>query len=266
MYSNKLAAAIKVNGKVLREHKDTVYIPFGSEYSILVKNLETRRVIVNIFIDGENVVPNGLVINAGQEIDLERSLANNNMSQGNRFKFIERTEGVEQTRGVKLEDGLIRIEYNFEQVQQTYIPPVTFTQPAPWKNSGYNNRDYDTFTLTASGSASGALRSKGSGMSVSSTSVMYDAITPQSVSYSSNDAGITVPGSISNQTFGFTSNFLTENTTHSMIIKLLGETPDNKPILKPVTVKHKPKCVTCHKVNKANAKFCNECGTGLLIA
>ena len=29
MYGNKLAAAIKVNGKVLREFKDTVYIPFG---------------------------------------------------------------------------------------------------------------------------------------------------------------------------------------------------------------------------------------------
>ena len=56
MYGNKLAAAIKVNGKVLREFKDTVYIPFGAEYTILVKNLETKRAIVNIFIDGENVV------------------------------------------------------------------------------------------------------------------------------------------------------------------------------------------------------------------
>ena len=47
MYESKLAAAIKVNGKVLREfNKDTVYIPFGSEYSILLKNLNTKRAIV----------------------------------------------------------------------------------------------------------------------------------------------------------------------------------------------------------------------------
>jgi hypothetical protein len=34
MYSNKLAVAIKANGKVLREFKDEVYIPFGQEYSL----------------------------------------------------------------------------------------------------------------------------------------------------------------------------------------------------------------------------------------
>ena len=38
MYLQKLAVAVKVNGKVLREVGDTVYIPFGSEYSILIKN------------------------------------------------------------------------------------------------------------------------------------------------------------------------------------------------------------------------------------
>jgi len=41
MYESKLAAAIKVDGKVLREFKDTVHIPFGSEYTVLLKNLNT---------------------------------------------------------------------------------------------------------------------------------------------------------------------------------------------------------------------------------
>jgi tRNA(Ile2) C34 agmatinyltransferase TiaS len=56
-----------------------------------------------------------------------------------------------------------------------------------------------------------------------------------------------------------------EAEKHSMVIKLLGETPDNKPVLKPVTVERKPKCVTCGKQNKASAKFCTECGTALEI-
>ena len=51
----------------------------------------------------------------------------------------------------------------------------------------------------------------------------------------------------------------------SMVIKLLGETPDNKPVLKSVTIKSKPKCVTCGRQNKAHAKFCVECGTALEI-
>jgi hypothetical protein len=56
-----------------------------------------------------------------------------------------------------------------------------------------------------------------------------------------------------------------EAETHSIVLKLLGETPDNKPVLKPVTVKAKQKCDTCGKVNKAHSKFCVECGTALEI-
>ena len=111
MYESKLAAAIKVNGKVLREFKDTVHIPFGSEYTILLKNLNTTRAVVNVFIDGDDTVPGGLVIDPGREIDLERWVKNGNLTEGNRFKFIERTAAVEQHRGVKLEDGLVRVEF-----------------------------------------------------------------------------------------------------------------------------------------------------------
>ena len=144
MYGNKLAAAIKVNGKVLREFKDTVYVPFGSEYSILVKNLNTTRALVNIYIDGDDIAPGGLVINAGQEINLERSIKNNNLTEGNRFKFIERTGAVEDHRGIKLEDGLVRIEYQFEQ------PPVSVTQiPTNIWNDVY--KGISNGTITASG-------------------------------------------------------------------------------------------------------------------
>ena len=115
MYNQKLVASIKTKGKILREFKDTVYIPFASEYSILLKNLTTVRAVVNVFIDGENAVPGGLVIDPGRSVDLERWIKNGNLSEGNRFKFIERTAKIEEgPRGIKEEDGLIRVEYQFE--------------------------------------------------------------------------------------------------------------------------------------------------------
>ena len=52
---------------------------------------------------------------------------------------------------------------------------------------------------------------------------------------------------------------------HSIVLKLLGETPDNKPVLTPVTVKAKQKCTTCGHTNKATAQYCNKCGTALVI-
>ena len=236
MYESKLAAAIKVNGKVLREFKDTVYIPFGSEYSILLKNLNTTRAVVNVFIDGEDQAPGGIVINAGQEVDLERSIKNGNFTEGNRFKFIERTGAVEAHRGVKLEDGLVRVEFQFEQ-------PV---RPITWTNTGYNSAIYPQ---------GGILRSSG----------LYDitcsTASATSASYSTNDAGITVPGSHSNQKFVSAYVGALESVKHSMVFRLLG----GEAVKQAVTVKHKPKCVTCGKQNKATAKFCTECGTALEI-
>lgn len=298
MYNTKLAAAIKVNGKILREFKDTVYVPFGSEYSIHLKNLNTVRAIVNVFIDGTNVVPGGLVLNAGQDCDLERSIANGNMNEGNKFKFIERTGAVEQHRGIKLEDGIVRIEYEFEKV---YLPPLTRTFAPRHIHNYYEPADYygarlggewTDSSLGGSGYSSGG---KGSSMgplmgsplrgsslgasadmkcSMAASTVNLNNITvgaslsdivgtPQNAVQ--NDAGITVAGGKSEQKFTTASWFATDGVKLSMVLRLLGETEDNKPVIKPVTVKAKPKCTSCGHTNKHSAKFCTQCGTSLVL-
>ena len=251
MYNQKLVASIKANRKVLREFKDTVYIPFASEYSILIKNLNTVRAVVNVYIDGEDQTPNGLVLNAGQEIDLERSIKNNNLKEGNRFKFIERTGAVEQHRGIKLEDGIVRIEYQFERPAQPFN-----TMPSWQMNSVL--RGIQDGSISASGSTGFPTSA-----TYSSTSATVNAMNVSAQSF--NDAGITVAGSKSTQSFSTTYVGALEAEKHSIVLKLLGETPDNKPVQKAVTVKAKPKCVTCGKQNKAHAKFCVECGTALEI-
>lgn len=297
MYGNKLAAAIKVNGKVLREFKDTVYIPFGSEYSILVKNLNSVRTVVNIYLDGDNVVPGGLVINPGQEIDLERWIKNGNLSEGNKFKFIERTQAIEDgPRGIKLEDGLIRIEHQFEKhpLQDWF----TLNRGINNHSTLYKSSEYagvtDKFTVTASGATyssngtvsqmnvNGSLRGvdysqNGAAMQASAAAAINKVVPTMDahdgsatmdwmdMHQSVNDVGITVPGSKSTQKFTETTMGVMETEKHSIVLKLLGKTPNNKPVLQPVNVKMKPKCQTCGKQNKAHAKFCTECGTHLEI-
>ncbi len=294
MYQSKLVASLKANGRILREFKDTVYIPFGSEYSFLLKNLHTQRAVVNIFIDGEDVVEGGVVLDPGREVDLERYIKNGNLTEGNRFKFIERTAAVENgPRGVKLEDGLIRIEFQYEQprpvlnLNTIFGNNSTLQYPPGVRTSEYRGvtDKYSTNSswIQASGSVSqmnvgGALRgvdySQGESVKAAAASAI-NKVAPDSVEYHSgaatmdwmpaNDVGITVPGSKSTQKFTHVTMGAMEAEKHSMVIKLLGETPDNKPVLKPVTVERKPKCVTCGKQNKAHAKFCVECGTALEI-
>ena len=303
MYSNKLVASIKANGKILREFKDTVYIPFGSEYQFLLKNLHTSRAVVNIFIDGDNIVEGGLVLDPGREVNLERYIKNGNLSEGNRFKFIERTAAIEDgPRGAKLEDGLIRIEFQFEK----YTPPLVatkwvpghyeydtmitrglFNSPMYGGMTGISGTAGDRFSATAASystnstvsqvNVNGALRgvdySKGESVKATAAAAidqvvlqsaeLHDGMATMDSAF--NDVGITVPGSKSTQKFQNVTMGAMEIEKHSMVIKLLGETPDNKPVLQPVTVERKPECVTCGKKNKAHAKFCVECGTALEI-
>lgn len=255
MYNNKFVLAVKTNGKILREFKDTVYLPFGVEYSILLKNLNTIRAVAHIFLDGTDVAPGGIVINANSEVNLERWIKNGNLTEGNRFKFIERTSKIEQHRGIGSEDGLLRVEFQFEQpqIRSTYFQNDVYGPGQFTKGIRTGTPTPDIWTISSSASVNATFTTR----SVASAAV-HDG-------YAVSDVGITVPGSKSEQQFVTASWFPLESTKHVMILKLLGETEENKKITQPVTVKHKPKCQTCGKQNRANAKFCSECGTALEI-
>ena len=285
MYKSKMAAAIKVNGKVLREFKDTIYIPFGSEYAVTLKNLHTTRAVVNVFIDGENAVPGGLVVDPGRTVDLERWIKNGNLSEGNRFKFIERTSAIENgPRGVKLEDGLIRIEFQYEQPPRPISQLSDWHQKQIWDSLKYGTISGSMGTASAtptSYNVNGVMRSadfsKGEFVKAQATAAInqYCAdnnIVTQSAVHdgaatmdSYNDVGITVPGSKSEQKFQTAYVGALEPTVHNIVLKLVGDLGNNKPVVKPVTVKAKPKCVTCGHQNKATAQYCNKCGTHLTI-
>jgi hypothetical protein len=287
MYNQKLVASIKVKGKILREFKDTVYIPFASEYTILLKNLNTVRAVVNVFVDGENAVPGGLVIDPGRSVDLERWIKNGNLTEGNRFKFIERTAKIEEgPRGIKEEDGLIRVEYQFELPR----PVINVNQIFGGMPSQYPgvvdkySRSVNSGWITASGATysqvnvNGALRgvdysANGAAMQASASAAI-DKVVPQStelhdgmatMDWCQNEVGITVPGSKSEQKFQTTTVGALDPTVHNIVLHIVGDLGHNKPVEQAVTVKHKPKCVTCGKQNKYTAKFCTECGTSLEI-
>jgi hypothetical protein len=258
MFSNKFVVCVKNNGKVLREHGTVVYIPFGSEYSILLKNLNTVRANVSITIDGQDVLNgNSIVVAANSSVELERYLKD--LNTGNRFKFVERTDSVEQYRGVGAEDGLIRIEYQFENPWLMFngiCGDIHAHGPMYTRSVGYYNKGDTARSVTSNNAFVN--------QEVTDTSTY----SPQSmipVSYVSNDIGITAPGSLSNQKFTTVAPMNLESDKHVIVLQIKGETEDNKQVVQPVTVKQKPKCQTCGRSNKANAKFCSNCGTSLEV-
>jgi hypothetical protein len=246
MYSNLFAAAIRVNGKVLKEFKDTVYLPFGSEYEIRLKNLShNQRCGVNVTIDGQSVTDGRVVVDIGQTLDLERFIKNRDY--GNRFKFIERTSKIEEHRGIGIDDGLIVIKYTFEKIPNFYTKGWGTVYPEKVNYSVY-------------GSGIG-MRSAGTTMNSVSSS-LHDGMAAMDSNSLQNEAGITVGGSISDQKFKST-HWYGDDVTHQLIIKLCGETEDNKRIREPINVRSNLNCNICGTMNKVSHKYCCECGAAL---
>ncbi len=263
MYSNQFAAAIRVGGKVLREVGDTVYLPFGSEYEIRLKNMNSRRAKISIEIDGQDATDSGLVLDSFKTTDLQRFIQNGNLDGGNRFKFIKRTGEIEEHRGIQVEDGLIQIKFEFE-----INPPVfnhvitTDSWGGLYGSSGTYTKGIQSNSATLRSVSCSASGIQGCGLA--DTDAIF-AKSANSVVREQSETGITVPGSISNQKFTTTHWRGTEGPVHSLVIRLLGETEANLPVRQPLTVKRKVECPTCGTSNTQNSKFCRECGTSLEV-
>lgn len=273
MMLEKFVVAIRANGKILRETKDIVKLPFGSEFSILVKNLNSRRAKFTLHIDGADVLDGTkIIVNAGEETELKRFIRNGNMNEGNAFKFIKRTAAIEDgPRGIRLEDGLIRIVVWFEKEK----PIVTTTiHDNVYRYSGYHpwNRPYwydqPFYSISNQTGVNNVLRGYAQNATLTtssaSTTSVNTVVTTQlaDIETALNDVGITVPGSKVEQKFSEVYGFNAEEVSHVIILRLSGVSGKVE-INEPITVKTKTKCITCNKQNKANANFCSGCGTAL---
>lgn len=259
MYKNNFICVIKHNGKVLREIDGEVHLPFNSQYSILLKNKDSRRSLVSIEVDGENVLAGkSLIINGNTSQEIKGFMRN--MSITNRFKFIHKTKEISNHRGNRIDDGLVTISYTFEKEE---IQPVTIIKkggpwdwpddpnpyPKPWP--GY----YPDIKYCSSLTGDCGTKTKTTVAQVYSD----DGITIQGYS----DDGITVKGSKINQPYQYGDIGELETRSYVITLQLKGKTKRRKKVTKPLTVKTKLRCTTCGRRSKSSSKFCSNCGTYL---
>lgn len=282
--------AIKANGKVLREFDGTTYLPFGSEYSILLKNLSNKRCRVSVRIDGTDVLDNAnLIIEAKSETNLTRFVKGGNLEAGNSFKFIEKTAKVEKHRGNKAEDGLVTVNFEFEREQVSYYPHYTTTvyngivdnnTGQKWTNNtmgfmedGAGEMPSTYHSGEASWPDSDQYRSTmpramapSGGNVLRSASVNTKGFNRPVLQNSQNTAGVTAPGSVNTQKFAYSHHlFVSDGKTHTMTMQLKGGTPEGILVKKEITVKKLTRCEFCGTNVKQTAKFCHECGAGVQI-
>jgi ribosomal protein L40E len=257
-YRNKMVAVVKCNGQILREREGCIFVPFGSEYSLLLKNLATRRAKVKISIDGKDVF-NGreLVMNANSKFELERFV--DQLDKGRKFRFVQKTQEIVEARGDKIDDGFIRVEFAYEKAEPRYedIYVRRHTYYDPWY-------DYPKSYIQYSAPiGSSAVRGMSINSCVNSCVNSSSSVAPPQIK---QNEGITVRGSQSNQSFVTTWNFATDPTEDPIILRLKGYEETTKEVVsKPITVKTKLICPECGKSNPSTSKYCSTCGSALSL-
>lgn len=261
VFQNKVIACIKVNGQILREHENKVALPFGCEYSILIKNLNSARIRTGVSVDGTDAGEGTFIIGPNSSLELERFIVNGNLEAGNRFKFIKRTAEIERHRGIQVDDGIIRIESWLERVPEfvdipipRYYPvprprPYPWPRPPRWGQSNLRRPIEGRSRRMPMRAPMRPLNARASGASRRPDR---------------SDMGITVPGSESRQRFSIVGDFPVYPESTVIVLCLRGSI-GSKPVLAPVTVKAKPSCETCGRANKPNAQFCINCGTAMQL-
>lgn len=271
-FKDNFVAEVKCNGRILRVIDGIVYLPFGSEYSILLKNLDSRKASIRVHIDGGDVL-NGqsLLLEPNTETELTGELRGNAVR--NRFKFIEKTEQISNHRGDRIDDGMIRIEFAYEKPTPKIRQIINeyhhyyhhhhnydyWPKPSPYRWTT-DSVVYGSVSETQNISNNAGNQTLGSADAPENISQTFNQM---SVQTPINDMGITVKGSETYQQFQYGSIGDLEDS-QVITIQLRGQTAKSTPVQQPLTVKAKVTCPTCGTRSKSNTKYCPNCGTYLL--
>ena len=256
MFKNNFIAVVKNNGKILREIDGSVKLPFGSEYSILLKNKDSRKAVVSVSIDGESVTENRIIVDGSSDAELFGFLEGNRVR--NKFKFIQKTDEIVRHRGDKADDGIVTVEYWFEERVETVRQKFETTWGKPYTYKWYDANPYIPRDYTISYGTGGV----SSGINNCTATYTCSSLALNNVS---QDEGITVKGSEVNQDFIYGSTNRLEDQSSVINIILKGHHEYGiDPIRVPLTTSQKIQCPTCGRMAKSSVKYCSNCGTYLM--
>ena len=283
-YKDYFVVEVKSKGKILRVKNDSVYLPFGSEYSILLKNLNSRKASIKIHIDDQDVLDySSLILEPNVSTELEGFLSGT--VARNKFKFIQKTKEIQDYRGDKIDDGMIRVEFAFEKPKPERRQIITERHDHhyhhydyyPWwpqwtgdkigsldGSSGDSSGGLDSAIYTSSMEANvKASNNAGEGeIRACFSNVQMDSLGVESLGQPLDDEGITVKGSDCHQSFRYGSVGELDQA-QVIIINLKGYADSGGQVEQPVTVKTRLVCSSCGKKSRSSFTFCPACGTRL---
>jgi hypothetical protein len=274
-YRDSFAVAVLVNGKVQREDdKNTVTLPFSTEYSLRIKNKHRRRAVADVHIDGR-LAAKGIVINGDSHTDLERFVGDN-LKEGARFKIVKRTDSrVEQPDDNECGNIEVRMYLEREKPALGLAPYfINHICNNPWMHCSiccsnacceschphwHHKPHFDTTPIqvqyTSGYNSNVSMDSVQLGNSVSgggTVSGMGMNLVTSAITKSIGEDAATVAGSVSNQTFV------------PVLVDVDTSEPVTLRILLRGIVKQIDKCA-CGNKRRTFDKHCSQCGEQLVF-
>ena len=268
VYSEKFVAVVVCNNHIVREIRehgnDIVRMPFGTDYSLRFKNQHTTNAVVNVEIDGQDVLDGDqIIIEPNSTGDLLGFMKNGAVH--NAFRFIKKTQQISQHRGDFIDDGSIRISWQYEKPKYTHH----YSPLRGRKKSSIRGWDNECFTRGPSGSSiqpqSRSIcdsSSYGSDLSIEAAMPCAAAAMEEDCLYDSEE-GLTVPGKDTHQGFYKVAVGPLESQTYSIVLHLLGQDDKGQNYIRPKLTKTRITCPTCGKRSRSNILYCSGCGTNL---
>jgi hypothetical protein len=251
-YDSQFVLCVLHNGSPIREIGRAVHLPFHSDYKVRLKNKHSfLRAKAKVWIDGRQVSNLGdFILQPNETLDLERFL-DESMTSGNKFKFVPLGDG-RVNDPTDPENGIIKVEFYREL---RWDPPkITWRSYTTPISSGPTN---DTFIIGNKGSSLGG---------TSSSCYVSNSIAPTNASYTPENAGATVEGGHSGQSFVYANDFQTEPFPVTLTLRIRGL--DRREIdwedhpISPSRPKKRIKfCPSCGAKRHGMSKFCASCGT-----
>jgi len=283
-YKDQFVVEVKADGQILRVKDGAVYLPFGCEYSILLKNLNSKRASVKVSVDSEDVLDgHSLILNPLVTHELKGFFRGTVVR--NRFRFIQKTKQIQEHRGDKVGDGLVRVEFAYEKPKpEPYIKKIikevhehhhhhhdywptryTWYDGSGWSynSAGSVKADDDqpicTYNMSVESSAKDMSRGFSSNVTMDSLGVEA-SFTAQNAPLP--DEGITVKGNEMHEQYNYASIGELEESS-VIVIALKGMQKSSGVVSTPITIKTKLVCSSCGMKSASSYKFCPNCGTHL---
>lgn len=297
-YSNRFILCILINGVPQKELANgEVHIPFGSTFSLRLRNRHNRNAAVQIYIDGENVSGEGYKVPANDKVDIHR-FADKDMT----FKFVDldSPEAVEHGKNGPNPDktkGTVEARFFLEKEQPKpakvehvhHYHPYPVPQPYPvypyrpqpyWysSNSCHLSDGGSSKSHEAMGTRCKVTKTGGVTGQSQNSSMDFCAAAPASYTPAPDlREGATVEGYVSGQRF--TKTYMDLETDYvSVKLFLKGYDPKVGPATilitetevhpglppEPTPSPERRFCETCGtRIENQSAKFCSSCGAKL---